>query len=166
MSACPYPAALCEVEHLADAGQERAPHVLPGRGFHWALLQRHGRRPLAIYGRALLEAHNRCALGATWSHILVYETASGCFAVSLRHTPCGAEQADWADGWLCETADSVRSSIAAHDPLWSLPLPAEAWDDAKWNRLCAATEAPDVQAAWTGLLAAVFGRPARQDRAA
>jgi hypothetical protein len=146
------------------------------------LLQRHGQRPLAVYGRALLEAHNRCGLASTWSHVAIYETASGRFAVCIRHTPREAEAPSWADGWLCDTADAVRASIVAHDPLWSLALPRAAWESlpqAAWETLPRAawnfahenppidsTEATRFHAAWKGLLAAVFGRSTQQEHAA
>ncbi len=149
MSGSQRPSAVCETEQDSPGPRDGAPLVLPGPGFVWVVLQRHGRRPLAVFARALLEAHNRCAGLPTWSHIAFYETAGGRYAVALRHSPSAGPA--WADAWLCDSADAVRDDVLAHDPLWAAPLGTPAGDPAPGAAFCAA---------WTGLLAAVFGRAA------
>ncbi|HQT76121.1 MAG TPA: hypothetical protein PLD10_03630 [Rhodopila sp.] len=126
----------------------------PGPGFHWMLLRRHGRRPLAVMGRGLLRADNRCA-GLRWfSDIAIYETASGRFAVCLRHVIPGTADPVWCDAWLCDGADAVRHAFGGHDPLTAWP---------PWSAGIAWTDEPEAgrfRGAWAGLLAAVFGRTA------
>jgi hypothetical protein len=124
-------------------------------GFGWTVLQRHGRRPLAVLGRSLLRADNRCAGLPCWSEITIHETQAGRFAAALRHTPPPSAGPAWRDAWLCDTPDSVRTSFYLHDPLWALP----AWPIS----LGPISEAPDAaiaqrfRLAWAGLLGAVFG---------
>jgi hypothetical protein len=115
-------------------------------GFRWMVLQRHGKRPLAVLGRALLQANNRCAGLPWWSEITIHETAASHFAASIRHTPNSAGEPVWCDAWVCDSAEAVRKLVHAHDPLWALPPQAN--DPASIIRF---------SRAWAGLIAAVFG---------
>jgi hypothetical protein len=128
--------AVCEVEPGS-----------PGRpadaGFRWTVLQRFGRRPLAVTGRVLLRADNRCAGLARWSELVILETAGLRLAASIRHHQPDAP--DWTDAWLCGSAEEIRAVVLAHDPLAALPPDA------------GATAMRRFRGAWAGLLAAVFG---------
>ncbi len=115
-------------------------------GFRWMMMQRHGKRPLAILGRALLQANNSCAGLPWWSEITIHETAASHFAACIRHTPRSAAEPAWCDAWVCNSADAVKALFHAHDPLWALPSGANDLDAVR-----------RFGGAWTGLLAAVFG---------
>jgi hypothetical protein len=130
------------------------------------VLQRRARRPLTVVGRSLLSAHNRCAGLFCWSELAIYETASGCFAAVLRHVPAAAAQQIWADAWLCASAEEVRRVFHEHDPLCALPPLASPHPQERPDSPCIVAAVPSLgdtlsarryQAAWAGLLAAVFG---------
>ena len=144
MALPPPGSSVCETE----AG---APNQAPFRpGFHWMVLRRYGKRPLAIQGRVLLQANNRCAGLPWWSEITIHETAASHFAACISHTPEPPDGPTWCDAWLCDSAESVRSVCHDHDPLWALPAsPADPHAVRRFH------------GAWAGLLAAVFGLPKR-----
>ena len=127
-------------------------------GFCWTVLQRHGKRPLAVLGRVLLRVNNRCAGLPFWSELTIYETAGLHFAASLCHTQIDLAEPGWRDAWLCDVPEAVRRVFQSHDPLWALPpagCPAS-YDPVAREAVAAA----QFRGAWAGLLAAVFGLPA------
>jgi hypothetical protein len=131
-------------------------------GFRWTVLQRHGRRPLAVLGRVLLRADNRCAGLPCWSEITVHETAGLRFAASLCHSRPGTAGPAWCDAWLCDSPEAVRGILLAHDPLGALPT-----DGMPASYAAALREAAAMQrfrGAWSGLLAALFGLAAPRRR--
>jgi hypothetical protein len=167
------PGNICEFE---QPGRVTSHTMMSDASFHWMVLPRCGKRPLAVVGRSLLLAHNRCAGLPYWSEISIHETASGRFAASLRHMPsCESTPDDdsavamrqsWCDAWLCDTPDAVRAAFHDHDPLWALPPLAPASRQTLPDAPGIITELPvfgdnataqRFQAAWAGLLAAVFG---------
>jgi hypothetical protein len=138
---------VCETEALECPFRAAAD---PRPGFHWSVLQRHGRRPLAVLSRVLLQADNRCAGLPWWSELCIHETAGGGFAASLRHSPAGLGGQAWTDAWLCDGADTVRGIFLTHDI--AAALPPDGLDDPRH-----AASMCRVRGAWWGLLAAVFG---------
>ena len=144
MALPPAGGSICETE--AGAADPASFHP----GFHWMVLRRHGKRPLAIQGRALLQANNRCAGLPWWSEITIHETAGFHFAACISHTPDPPDGPAWSDAWLCGSAEAVRTLCQGHDPLWALPAsPNDPQTIQRFN------------GAWAGLLAAVFGLPKR-----
>jgi hypothetical protein len=133
------------------------------------VLQRHGKRPLAVLGRTLLQANNRCVGLPSWSEITIQETSGARFVACLRHTPPCQGDPVWRDAWLCDNADAVRAALRAHDPLQALPPPippdcagsGEAALFARDRFHHHVETALMFRAAWAGLLAAVFGLPGR-----
>ncbi len=146
------PGTVCEIAACGTAG--RTPrHVPPG--FGWTVLQRHGRRPLAVMARTLLHADNRCAGMPCWSAITIHETDTAGFAASLCHTPWLLAGPAWRDAWVCDSVEAVRASYFRHDPLWALPTgPMTLTDE---PGAADAAMARRFRLAWAGLLAAVFG---------
>jgi hypothetical protein len=166
----PRPGPVCEL-----AGGGPSPdhaRARPGRnpGFNWVILQRHGRRPLAVPGRVLLQGDNRCTGLPWWSAITIYETDPGPFAVALCHTPPEQAGPAWHDAWLADSAETLRATLQRHDPLAAMPAGLQA-SIRSGLRVPPDTEAAGrFQAAWAGLLGALFGlRPplgARVEQAA
>jgi hypothetical protein len=154
----PHPGPICEL--VGDGPRPGLAASAPG--FGWVILERHGRRPLALQGRALLRGDNRCAGLPWWSAVTIYETAGGQFAVALCHTPPDDAGPAWQHGWLEDSAEAVRDALDRHDPLRAMPaglLPAIR----SGLRVLPDTEAAwRFQAAWAGLLGALFGLRARQ----
>jgi hypothetical protein len=156
----------CEIEDFGPDGLypddiDQAP------GFSWTLLQRHGRRPLAVLGRVLLQANNRCAGLASWSEIYIYETVACRYAAAVRHATTETPGPDWCDAWMCDSAEAVRTVFYKHDPLVALSATTASGPVglADIERLDAAmsrhvVEAQRFRGAWAGLLAAMFGLPA------
>jgi hypothetical protein len=134
-------------------------------GFHWTVLRRHGKRPLAVLGRALLEANNRCAGLHYWSEISIHETSARRFAACVRHAAPGADGPAWCDTWLCDSPEAVRTILCEHDPLVALPscIMPNPLMPAGRRALGADLASGDAGAAqrflgaWAGLLAAIFG---------
>jgi hypothetical protein len=155
------------LHRLSPAG---LPHA---EGFYWTVLQRHGKRPLAVLGRALLAANNRCTGLPEWSEITLYETAGARLAASVCHQSAQAAGVAWCDAWLCEKPEAVRAILKDHDPLWALPFRVrgrltEVWDGALLSIAAAHHEvaaAERFRGAWAGLLLAVFGPPPAHRRA-
>lgn len=128
--------AVCEVE-------PGSPNQAPGPGFRWTVLQRFGRRPLAVFCRVLLRADNQCAGLARWSELTILETAGQRLTASIRHHQPDAP--DWTDAWLCDTAAEMRAIVLSHEPLRAVPPRA------------AGSATRRFGAAWAGLLAATMG---------
>ena len=154
---------VCEYE---DGGPAPAQNLETSwAGWRWIVLPRHGRRPLAVLGRSLLHADNRCAGLPWWSAVTIHETNRGRLAVSIRHSgpnslgPHSPESGDqdraWRDSSLHQNAEALREALDRHDPLQALPGVAADM-----------VAAMRFHGAWAGLLAALSGRhapKARQD---
>jgi len=132
------------------------------------VLRRHGKRPLAVLGRALLQANNRCAGLPYWSEISIIETAGRHFAASLCHSAPGAAGPTWCDSWLCDSPEAVRAICLAHDPLVAVPSHSfspgtepggsSMFLSADAGLACLGEAALQrFRGAWAGLLAAIFG---------
>lgn len=147
------PSAFCELEPAIAGAQ---PAEL-GAGFDWRVLQRHGRRPIAILGRTLLHANNRCAGQSCWSELAIIETVEGRFAVSVGHIVPIERGPTWRDAWLATTPETVREMCRAHDPLIGIPPWQTAGDWAAFD------ESLRFRAAWCGLLGALFGLPTESE---
>jgi hypothetical protein len=148
------PDTICETE---PGSRPSADAEFRWPGFQWTVLQRHGKRPLAVLGRVLLRANNRCAGLPNWSEITIHETAGLRFAASLRHQPAEGDAVLWCDAWLCDTPEAIWGVFHRHDPLWALPLASGAVSFDTMTR--DAAQAQRFRGAWAGLLAAVFGLP-------
>ncbi len=130
-------------------------------GFAWTILPRHGRRPLAFWGRLLLQAAHREPGLPVWSDLALHETDGGLIVVAVRHLLRGPDGAP--DGPpLCYAAASrdaaaLRAMLAAHDPMADLPagllLGAAPFEDP----FAAGLLAGRLRAAWRTLLATTFG---------
>ena len=176
MSASPRPGTVCETEGHGPAAASfgsLAAATRHGPGFRWTVLRRHGRRPLAVLSRSLLQGNNRCAGLPYWSEICIHETAASHFAACVCHAAPGAAGPTWCDSWLCESAEAVRTACFGHDPLVALPsyalpqgttllrpsAPGIAELSASGEAVSLDAEAAQrFRGAWAGLLAAMFGR--------
>lgn len=136
------PGPVCEIA-------PRARTALPG--FGWIVLQRDGRRPLAIEGRVVLTADNACAGFAWRSEIVIYETAAGLLAVSLCHAGTAEQGPPWRDAFLSDDPAALRAALLAHDPVAAI---APCRDD---DLAGGARAAQRFAAIWRGLLGALFG---------
>ncbi len=114
---------------------------LPGDGFIWMVLPRHGRRPAAFLGRELLRANNseavRAGLRDEWSDVRIYELRDEGFMTCVRHLRAEDGLPRWQDVWRTQDAAGVLAALGAHDP----DTPGE----------------PSQKPAWQDLLRAVFG---------
>ncbi len=122
-------------------------------GYRWHVLPRHGRRPLAIFARLLLQADNAIAGLAVWSCIGLHETADGRYAAALRHVARHEAGLGWSDAWCDELLEGLSQRVLGHDPRHSLPATAFGPPASPATPDAAAA----VQLAWHGLLAACFG---------
>ena len=159
----PCPSPVCEQE----IGQPDDPGIASGQdtarsGLRWILLPRHGRRPLAVWGRCLLQTNNRCAGLPWWSAITLHETGTGGFAVALCHA-AGEGVVIWQDASVHASAEAARETLERHDPLQALPVTPRiryAWPGVE--------DAPEIGRdlivalrfclAWAAMLGALFGR--------
>ena len=162
----------CEVDDVLASGQVDGA-TGSGPGFRWILLQRHGRRPLAVLARALLQANNRCAGLSCWSEISIYETNASRFAVCLHHAPPEAGGLAWCDAWICDVPEAVQATLYRHDPLIALTpchiirpdapsrIPTGDPGESAMLRDAAVQDVLSrrLRGAWAGLLAAMFGLP-------
>ena len=134
-------------------------------GFRWTVLRRHGKRPLAVLGRALLAANNRCAGLPYWSEISIHETSARRFAACVRHAAPGADGPAWCDTWLCDSPEAVRTILCGHDPLVALPSGIMPHPLMPAGRVALGADVASghqgaalrFQGAWAGLLAAILG---------
>lgn len=133
-------------------------------GFAWTVVPQHGRRPMAFWGRLLLQAAHREPGLPVWSDLALHESEGGEIVAAMRHVLRGRDGA--ADGPpLCyavasRSAAALRQALAAHDPMADLPaeslLGAAHFEDP----YAAGLLAERLRAAWRALLAASFGDPA------
>ena len=167
---------VCELEPccpnaVATSTNQASDRIVPGgtphvAGFHWTVLQRHGKRPLAVLSRVLLQADNRCVGLSSWSEVSIYETATSRFAARLRHLPPQVSDATWCDAWLCDNAEMLRTSLYEHDPLLALPLSLSSDLGGMYAERHELVAEAHFRGAWAGLLAAVFGQPSALRRSA
>ncbi len=133
----------CEVEE-GDTGVASAPD------FQWTVLRRHGRRPLAVLGRALLRANNECSGLAFWSELSIFETGSRRFAAALRHVVPEELGPAWCDAWLCDSPRDIRSLVVEHDPLAAFP-------GCQFHASPDRADIDHFRGAWAALLTAILG---------
>lgn len=167
-----HPGTVCEFEpydtlNATGEGGVVSECDLLSAGFRWTVLERHGKRPLAILGRVLLQANNRCSGLPCWSEIAIHETIARRFTASVSHRPPEAFDVIWRNTWLCETPKAIVAALQAHDPLHTLspgvttrrPLPVALDDFPAFNAGGYQDEAAvrRFRGAWAGLLAAIFG---------
>jgi hypothetical protein len=140
-----YPGSVCDV---APRGGDRA------AGFRWIILQRDGRRPLAIDGRLVLTAGNGCAGFPYQSEIAIYETSAGALAVAICHSGPTQAGPPWRDAWLSGDPLELRATLRAHNPQAVVPFFLSG--DLSTSMLCANV----FVMIWRGLLGALLGAPA------
>lgn len=146
------PGAACERIPSSGSDLQATMACRASPGFAWQVLPRHGKRPLAIHARALLQADNRCAGLTIWSAIALHETSCGRFAASLTHVARYDAGLTWCDAWFDDSLVPLAQRIFDHDPWHRLPAAA-------FGR--AGRDAAPWPSAWFGLLAACLGQACR-----
>lgn len=148
---------------VQGAKAQQVDNVGNHNSFNWAILPRHGRRPIYVRMQNMLNAHNKSGVHDAWSEVQIAIVSDGRYAVLLCHRPPPAYGVVWQDAFICDSVRDVQNRLAGHNAAAALPPAMFAFPP---DRITFPLEQLCVQRfllGWTALLRAAFGIDAHRE---